>query len=118
MKEKFPNLWKKYFGNAELPIAFYDTDDTITPFGLGCSSIIFYPYRERLKERQRADIGLFDTSARPFVGENMLTFALPVKRLIEMTNYIEESFLITESWQVVKKRILKSTGNQLFESKK
>jgi len=28
MKEKFLDLWKKYFGNAELPIVFYYTEGT------------------------------------------------------------------------------------------
>lgn len=91
---------------------------TITPFGSGCSSIVYYPYRESLSEKQRAIIGMFDISARPCVGENILTFAVPVKRLEQMTNYMEESFLITESWQKVKKRISKATGDQFFESKK
>ena len=27
-KEKFLTLWKKYFNSAELPLAFYYTDDT------------------------------------------------------------------------------------------
>lgn len=83
----------------------HDPHGTITPFGSGCSSIVYYPYRESLQERQRAIIGMFDISARPCVDKNLLTFAVPVKRLEEMTNYMEESFLITESWRKVQKRI-------------
>ncbi|MBW6536898.1 MAG: DUF169 domain-containing protein [Mariniphaga sp.] len=78
---------------------------TIAPFGSGCSSLVYYPYRESLQERQRAVIGMFDISARPCVGENILTFAVPVKRLKTMIDYMEESFLITESWRKVQKRI-------------
>jgi uncharacterized protein (DUF169 family) len=92
-------------------LATFDQNDpngTITPFGSGCNSIVYYPYRESLQERQRAVLGMFDISARPCVGENILTFALPVKRLEEMTNYMEESFLITESWRKVKKRLDKT----------
>ncbi len=84
-----------------------DTNGTIAPFGSGCSSIVYYPYRECLAERQRAVIGMFDISARLCVGENILTFALPVKRLEQITGYMEESFLITESWQKVQRRILR-----------
>jgi hypothetical protein len=93
-------------------LATFDQNDphgTITPFGSGCSSIVYYPYRESLQERQRAVIGMFDISARPCVGENILTFAVPVKRLEKMMSYMEESFLITKSWQKVQKRI--ETGN-------
>lgn len=86
-----------------------DSNATITPFGSGCSSIVYYPYRESLLEKQRAIIGMFDISARLCVGENILTFALPVKRLEQMTNYMEESFLITQSWRKVQKRIEKLT---------
>ncbi|MCA1760976.1 MAG: DUF169 domain-containing protein [Bacteroidales bacterium] len=89
-------------------LAAFDQKDphgTIAPFGSGCSSIVYYPYRESLQESPRAVIGMFDISARPCVGENILTFALPVKRLEQMMNNMEESFLITESWQKVQKRI-------------
>ena len=86
----------------------HDSDATITPFGSGCSSIVYYPYRESLSERQRAVIGMFDISARPCVGENILTFAIPVKRLEKIVSYMDESFLITESWKKVRKRIDKS----------
>jgi len=89
-------------------LATFDQNDpngTIIPFGSGCSSIVYYPYRESLQEKQRAVIGMFDISVRPCVGENILTFAVPVKRLKTMINYMEESFLITESWRKVQKRI-------------
>lgn len=54
---------------------------TYTPFGAGCSLIVHYPYLEKNSESERAVIGLFDPSARPYVTGNMLTFALPVKKL-------------------------------------
>lgn len=99
-------------------LAAFDQNDpngTITPFGSGCSSIVYYPYRENLQERPRAVIGMFDISARTCVGENILTFAVPVKRLEQITNYMEESFLITDSWRKVQKRIFKKTNNQHFD---
>jgi len=82
-----------------------EPNGTITPFGSGCGTMIHYPYLESMAERQRAVIGMFDPSARPCVPENVLTFAVPMKRFEKMVGYMEESFLITETWTTVKKRI-------------
>lgn len=84
-----------------------DPNGTYSPFGAGCGSIVHYPYREINAERQRAVIGMFDPSARPCVPENVLTFAVPMQRFEKMVNYMEESFLITETWTTVQKRIQK-----------
>ena len=84
-----------------------EPNGTITPFGSGCGSIVYYPYLESKSERQRAVIGMFDPSARPCVPENVLTFAVPMKRFEKMTGYMEESFLITETWSNLRKRIQK-----------
>jgi uncharacterized protein (DUF169 family) len=83
-----------------------EPNGTICPFGAGCGSIIHYPYLESLAGRQRAVIGMFDPSARPCVHENVLTFAVPFKRFEKMVGYVEESFLITDTWKTVKKRIV------------
>jgi uncharacterized protein (DUF169 family) len=82
-----------------------EPNGTITPFGSGCGTMIHYPYLESMSERQRAVIGLFDPSARPCLPEDVLTFAVPMKRFEKMIGYMEESFLITETWKTVKNRI-------------
>ncbi|HUX97322.1 MAG TPA: DUF169 domain-containing protein [Bacteroidales bacterium] len=82
-----------------------DPNMTITPFGAGCGSIIHYPYLESLSDNPRAIIGMFDPSARPCVPEDVLTFAVPMKRFVNMIGYMEESFLITGTWTTVKKRM-------------
>jgi uncharacterized protein (DUF169 family) len=84
-----------------------DPNGTITPFGAGCGSIVHYPYLESLTEKQRAVIGLFDPSARPCVPADILTFAIPMKRFERMIGYMEESFLITETWTAIRNRINK-----------
>lgn len=89
-------------------LAGFDRDDfmgTVAPFGSGCSSIIQYPLAEAQKEHPRAILGMFDVSARPFVKENELTFALPMKRLVEIAGFMDETFLITDAWATVRKRI-------------
>lgn len=82
-----------------------EPNGTVTPFGSGCGSIVYHPYLESLAERQRAVIGMFDVSARPCVPENVITFAVPMKRFEKMTGYMEESFLITETWTTIKERM-------------
>jgi uncharacterized protein (DUF169 family) len=89
-------------------LAGFDREDmngTIVPFGSGCSSIIQYPLAECLNAKPRAVLGMLDVSARTYVQENVMSFALPLKRLEEITGYMEETFLITGSWEKVRERI-------------
>ena len=81
------------------------SDGVITPFGSGCSAIVQHPYLEMSSEMPRSIIGMFDVSARPYVEKDILTFALPMKKLERMIDNMDESFLITESWSKVRKRI-------------
>ena len=48
---------------------------------------------------------MFDVSARPFVPKDTLTFSTPMSKFIRMIDNMEESFLITGSWELVQKRI-------------
>jgi len=76
-----------------------------TPMGSGCSSIVQNPYLEKDSKHPRAVIGMFDVSARPFIPGDVLTFSVPMNRFIQMIGNVEESFLITDSWKEVQKRI-------------
>lgn len=80
-------------------------DAVATPFGAGCSSIVQYPYLEKDSVNPRAIIGLFDPSARPYVPKDALSFSIPFQKFTHMLNNMEESFLITETWQTMQKRI-------------
>ncbi len=80
-------------------------DSTIAPFGSGCSSIVHHPYLERDSDRPRAVIGMFDPSARPCVPPWILSYSVPYNKFIKMVSYMDESFLITDSWKKVRKRI-------------
>jgi hypothetical protein len=89
-------------------LANYDRADpygVICPMGSGCASIINYPYEEAKSETPRCILGMFDVSARPCVSEQKLTFTIPMQRLEQMVANMEESFLITKSWECVKKRL-------------
>ena len=75
------------------------------PFSAGCGSIVQYPYLENRSEHPRCVLGMFDVSARPCVPENVLTFSIPINKFIRMVGNMKESFLITDSWSKVNKRI-------------
>jgi len=104
-----------FFGHADVlsglfTLANFDRPDlngVFTPFGPGCSSIINYPHIESKSDNPRGVIGMFDISARPYVGEDILSFAVPMKRFVQMIDYMDESFLVTESWSRVQKRLSK-----------
>lgn len=85
-----------------------EPNGVFAPFGSGCSSIVQYPFLETNSVRQRAILGLFDVSARPFVPENTLTFSIPMRKFERMVHNMEESFLTTNSWKAVQKRIQKA----------
>jgi uncharacterized protein (DUF169 family) len=89
-------------------LASYDEAEAnvvFAPFGSGCSSIVQYPYLEKSSPRPRAAIGLFDVSARPYVPECTLSFSVPMSKFVRMVNNMEESFLTTNSWKAVQRRI-------------
>jgi len=82
-----------------------DPNGVICPFGAGCSSIFYYPWLEQQKEEPKAVFGMFDPSARPCVPVDVLTMAFPMKKFERVIGYMEESFLITGTWEKVMKKI-------------
>ena len=75
------------------------------PMGAGCGTIVQYPLIECESEHPRAVLGMFDVSARPGVDPTSLTFSIPMKKFERMVDNMDESFLITESWNKVKSRL-------------
>ena len=89
-------------------LANYDMaepDGVITPMGAGCASIIGYPLEQAALEKPRCVLGMFDVSARQHVGREELTFTIPMKRFAQLVGYMDESFLITKSWEKVRDRL-------------
>jgi uncharacterized protein (DUF169 family) len=87
-----------------------DPDGVICPFGSGCSSIIHYPRLELECDEPRAVLGMFDPSARPCVPVDILTMAIPMKKFVKMVASMDESFLITRTWDKVKTKIVRSNA--------
>ncbi len=84
-----------------------DPQTVITPSCAGCASIVKYPYLESKKSTQKAFIGLFDISARPYIQRDLLTFSVPWKKFQGMVDNMEESFLITAEWSRLQRRFKK-----------
>lgn len=86
---------------------FEETDPfgVITPFSAGCGTVIQYPFLENHQENPKCVLGMFDVSARPCVQADELTFAAPMKKFARMIHNLEESFLITRSWEKVMRRL-------------
>lgn len=82
-----------------------DRDGVVCPFAAGCGAIVLYPYLEKDRERPRGVLGMFDVSARPFAPRDTLSFAAPMNKFGRMIEDMDESFLITRSWEKVRKRI-------------
>jgi len=89
-------------------LANYDRSDphgVIAPMGSGCASIVEMPYQESRSSEPRCVLGMFDVSARPCVPQHTLTFTVPMRRFEQMVANMDESFLITGSWQAVRERL-------------
>jgi hypothetical protein len=85
-----------------------EPEGVIAPFGAGCSTIVQYPYMEKDKKKPRAVLGMLDVSARPCVPSDVITLAIPMSKFAGMIGNMEESFLITDSWRKVQRRIAKA----------
>lgn len=85
-----------------------DPNAVMCPFGSGCSSFVYYPYRELRSDRPRCVLGMFDISARPYIGESSLSFSVPYPKFLRMVDNMSESFLRTESWKALRQS--RSTG--------
>lgn len=86
------------------------TDAVFAPFGSGCGTILTYPLKEAVREQPRAILGMFDVSARPMVESQILTLSMPYTLFLTLLENVSGSFLETESWKKVHRRIQKSQG--------
>jgi uncharacterized protein (DUF169 family) len=89
-------------------LANFDQADgmgVIAPFNSGCGAIVHQPWFQNESENPKAILGMFDASARPCVPKDTLSFAVPMKKFVTMVENMEESFLATETWRKVKRRL-------------
>ena len=77
-------------------------ENVIIPYAAGCQTIGIYPYREAAADVPRAVVGLTDISARTYIsqqlGDNLMTFAVPLKMFKEMEGNVKGPFLERPVW--------------------
>jgi len=86
-----------------------DVEGVFSPMGSTCSTTFLYPYLEQQKENPRAVISGFDAGSRACIPLDMLIMAFPMKMFEKVVGFMDESFLCTQSWETVKKKIDRST---------
>ena len=78
-------------------------ENVVIPYAAGCQTVGIYPYREAAADVPRAVVGLTDISARAYIrqqlGDNLMTFAVPLKMFQEMEANVEGSFLERPVWE-------------------
>ena len=90
--------------------AFYDNnsaDAVVTQFSSGCASIVTRAISENKSGGRSCFIGMLDPSARPLIPENELTFTIPMCRLMEMLNTMDDSSLYQKAFSALRRRINK-----------
>ena len=78
------------------------------PWGAGGGSVVVWPLHYLAKGITKAVIGGWDPSARKFHKTDELSFTVPYQMFIDRLNRFDESFLKTDSWATVQKKIQRS----------
>ena len=90
--------------------AFYDNnsaDAVVTQFSSGCASIVTRAISANKSDGRSCFIGMLDPSARPLIPENELTFTIPMCRLMEMLETMDDSSLYQKAFSALRRRINK-----------
>lgn len=85
-----------------------ESETNVAPFGAGCTQLIAWPLHYRDRGLDRAVIGGTDVACRGLYNLDELSFAVPLPLYQRMLEAAPKSFLITEDWAKVKKRIVQS----------
>lgn len=94
--------------SALVVLANYDRaggENVAMPFSAGCQSVCLLPYAEAQKDLPRAIVGSVDISARPLLDKDLLSFAVPYRRFVEMEANVDECFFTAEAWERVTPRL-------------
>jgi hypothetical protein len=85
-----------------------DFEAVASPFGAGCANIVTWPIRYRAQGRLKAVLGGWDPSDRRFLKTDEITLTLPQEMFQQMLDRWEQSFLTTETWKNIRKKVLRS----------
>lgn len=85
-----------------------DPEAVASPWSAACGSLVVWPLHYLEKGLNKAVIGGWDPSARKFFKTDELSFTVPFGMFTDMTNRYEDSFLKTDTWDSVQKKITRS----------
>jgi uncharacterized protein (DUF169 family) len=85
-----------------------DPEVVVSPWSAACGSLVAWPLHYLSKGLNKAVIGGWDPSARKFFKTDELSFTVPFSMFTEMANRFDESFLKTNTWANVQKKIARS----------
>ncbi|MBN2040230.1 MAG: DUF169 domain-containing protein [Spirochaetes bacterium] len=93
-----------YFG------APLDDSRVVAGFASGCGSVVTLPLQYARKGMKKAVWGLHDISARANLPADLMTITMPFDLLVEIWKDIKKSFLITEKWNKIARRIARDNN--------
>jgi uncharacterized protein (DUF169 family) len=85
-----------------------DPEVVASPWGAACGNIAAWPLHYLDKKQNRAVIGGWDPSARKFFKTDELSFTTPYPMFRDMVERHDQSFLTTDTWATVQKKIARS----------
>lgn len=85
-----------------------DFEAVCSPFGAGCSNIVTWPIKYLAEGKLKAVLGAWDPADRKYLKTDEITFTVPLEMFNRMVERWGESFLTTNAWKTVTKRIEKS----------
>lgn len=90
--------------------AFVSNDPEVvtSPWGAACGNIAAWPLHYLQKGQNKAVIGGWDPSARKFFKTDELSFTVPYPMFRDMVERYDQSFLTTDTWATVQKKIARS----------
>ena len=85
-----------------------DPEAVVSPWGAACTDLVTWPMKFLTQGKNKAVLGGWDPSARKFFKTDELSFTVSYTMYRQMLDRWEDSFLTTQTWAVVKKKIDRS----------
>ena len=85
-----------------------DPEVVASPWGAACGNIAVWPLKYKMQGKNKAVLGGWDPSARKFLKTDELTLSVPLEMFNNMLERFETSFLKTDTWETVQKKIQRS----------
>ncbi len=82
-----------------------DPEVVVSPSTAACGSLVVWPLNYLSRGLNKAVIGGMDPSARKYLKTDELTFTIPFSMFTDMINRFDETFLKTDTWATVQKKI-------------